>query len=245
MKRQIHAYRGHGEIAVAGHNIKLGRGGIREIEFFVQTQQLIAGGRHPGTARPAHADDACIARRRPMGRPRPRGRDLEAGLSFSAQRRAPPADGGRRTDPYAAVRWRAADGASRRFLGFESVETLSPESLLVHLRNVQQQYSQLFEPASQPADRCPRVSGRQRRPGNTRSPFGAWVFATRSKCPRSCAAGSAASTSPCAAILRASQLRALVASADRAAGAHRESRTGACWLSIASWPACTLAVAAG
>ncbi len=28
-----------------GHNIKLGRGGIREIEFFVQTQQLIAGGR--------------------------------------------------------------------------------------------------------------------------------------------------------------------------------------------------------
>jgi [glutamine synthetase] adenylyltransferase / [glutamine synthetase]-adenylyl-L-tyrosine phosphorylase len=46
MKRQIHAYRGHGEIAVEGHNIKLGRGGIREIEFFVQTQQLIAGGRH-------------------------------------------------------------------------------------------------------------------------------------------------------------------------------------------------------
>ena len=34
-------------MAVAGHNIKLGRGGIREIEFFVQTQQLIAGGRQP------------------------------------------------------------------------------------------------------------------------------------------------------------------------------------------------------
>ena len=47
MKRQIHAYRGFGTIAVAGHNIKLGRGGIREIEFFVQTQQLIAGGRQP------------------------------------------------------------------------------------------------------------------------------------------------------------------------------------------------------
>ncbi len=47
MKRQIHAYRGFGHIAVAGHNIKLGRGGIREIEFFVQTQQLIAGGRQP------------------------------------------------------------------------------------------------------------------------------------------------------------------------------------------------------
>ncbi|MGV8996436.1 MAG: bifunctional [glutamine synthetase] adenylyltransferase/[glutamine synthetase]-adenylyl-L-tyrosine phosphorylase [Parvibaculaceae bacterium] len=45
MKRQIHAVGGHSVIAVAGHNIKLGRGGIREIEFFVQTQQLIAGGR--------------------------------------------------------------------------------------------------------------------------------------------------------------------------------------------------------
>jgi glutamate-ammonia-ligase adenylyltransferase len=47
MKRQIFAHRGFGRIAVAGHNIKLGRGGIREIEFFVQTQQLIAGGRQP------------------------------------------------------------------------------------------------------------------------------------------------------------------------------------------------------
>ena len=45
IKRQIHDHRGHAEVAVAGHNIKLGRGGIREIEFFVQTQQLIAGGR--------------------------------------------------------------------------------------------------------------------------------------------------------------------------------------------------------
>ena len=47
LKRQIHAVKGHGTIAVLGHNIKLGRGGIREIEFFVQTQQLIAGGRNP------------------------------------------------------------------------------------------------------------------------------------------------------------------------------------------------------
>jgi len=47
MKRQMQAFKGHGEIAVEGHNIKVGRGGIREIEFFAQTQQLIAGGRHP------------------------------------------------------------------------------------------------------------------------------------------------------------------------------------------------------
>ncbi|MDR3493812.1 MAG: bifunctional [glutamine synthetase] adenylyltransferase/[glutamine synthetase]-adenylyl-L-tyrosine phosphorylase [Ancalomicrobiaceae bacterium] len=47
IKRQIHAAKGHGDIAIAGHDVKLGRGGIREIEFFVQTQQLIAGGRNP------------------------------------------------------------------------------------------------------------------------------------------------------------------------------------------------------
>ncbi|MBA5776387.1 bifunctional [glutamine synthetase] adenylyltransferase/[glutamine synthetase]-adenylyl-L-tyrosine phosphorylase [Stappia sp. F7233] len=47
IKRQIHAHKGHGRVAVAGHNVKLGRGGIREVEFFAQTQQLIAGGRIP------------------------------------------------------------------------------------------------------------------------------------------------------------------------------------------------------
>ena len=45
MKRQIHSFKGHGSIAILGHDLKLGRGGIREIEFFAQTQQLIAGGR--------------------------------------------------------------------------------------------------------------------------------------------------------------------------------------------------------
>lgn len=34
-----------GAITVPGHDMKLGRGGIREIEFFTQTRQLIAGGR--------------------------------------------------------------------------------------------------------------------------------------------------------------------------------------------------------
>jgi [glutamine synthetase] adenylyltransferase / [glutamine synthetase]-adenylyl-L-tyrosine phosphorylase len=62
IKRQIHAHVGHGEIAVRGHNIKLGRGGIREIEFFAQTQQLILGGRHPGLRQPStqEALDALV-----------------------------------------------------------------------------------------------------------------------------------------------------------------------------------------
>ncbi|MCH2547585.1 MAG: bifunctional [glutamine synthetase] adenylyltransferase/[glutamine synthetase]-adenylyl-L-tyrosine phosphorylase [Alphaproteobacteria bacterium] len=46
IKRQID-YKTGGEITVAGHNLKLGAGGIREIEFFVQVQQLIWGGRTP------------------------------------------------------------------------------------------------------------------------------------------------------------------------------------------------------
>ena len=38
----------NGPVTVEGHNMKLGQGGIREIEFFTQTRQLIAGGRDPG-----------------------------------------------------------------------------------------------------------------------------------------------------------------------------------------------------
>ncbi|HIP79798.1 MAG TPA: bifunctional [glutamine synthetase] adenylyltransferase/[glutamine synthetase]-adenylyl-L-tyrosine phosphorylase [Kiloniellaceae bacterium] len=52
IKRQINAHKGGSVIAVNGHNVKLGRGGIREIEFFAQTQQLIWGGREPGLRTP-------------------------------------------------------------------------------------------------------------------------------------------------------------------------------------------------
>ncbi|WP_343559508.1 bifunctional [glutamine synthetase] adenylyltransferase/[glutamine synthetase]-adenylyl-L-tyrosine phosphorylase [Kiloniella sp. b19] len=45
IKRQINAHKGGHSIKLPGHNIKLGRGGIREVEFFAQTQQLIWGGR--------------------------------------------------------------------------------------------------------------------------------------------------------------------------------------------------------
>jgi glutamate-ammonia-ligase adenylyltransferase len=46
MRLKIRDHKGlHGPLVLEGHNIKLGRGGIREIEFFTQTRQLIAGGR--------------------------------------------------------------------------------------------------------------------------------------------------------------------------------------------------------
>ena len=48
IKEQIDASRGAGGDGLEGHNVKLGRGGIREIEFFVQAQQLLWGGRNPG-----------------------------------------------------------------------------------------------------------------------------------------------------------------------------------------------------
>ena len=48
MRLKIWAHKGlAGAISLPEHNVKLGRGGIREIEFFIQTQQLIAGGRDP------------------------------------------------------------------------------------------------------------------------------------------------------------------------------------------------------
>ncbi|PJI92111.1 glutamate-ammonia-ligase adenylyltransferase [Yoonia maricola] len=48
MRLKIRDHKGlHGPLVLEGHNMKLGRGGIREIEFFTQTRQLIAGGRDP------------------------------------------------------------------------------------------------------------------------------------------------------------------------------------------------------
>ena len=56
IKRQIHAHKaskGAGAtIALSGHDVKLGRGGIREIEFTAQVLQLIWGGRDPGLRDP-------------------------------------------------------------------------------------------------------------------------------------------------------------------------------------------------
>ena len=48
MRLRIRDHRGlNRPLTVEGHNMKLGQGGIREIEFFTQTRQLIAGGRDP------------------------------------------------------------------------------------------------------------------------------------------------------------------------------------------------------
>ena len=46
VSEQIHDFHGHQAVRAAGHNVKLGRGGIREVEFFVHMHQLAYGGRN-------------------------------------------------------------------------------------------------------------------------------------------------------------------------------------------------------
>ncbi|MEL6583124.1 MAG: glutamine-synthetase adenylyltransferase [Pseudomonadota bacterium] len=61
MLRAIRTHKGlSGPITVPGHDIKLGRGGIREIEFFAQTRQLISAGRDPRLRAPR--TQAALAR---------------------------------------------------------------------------------------------------------------------------------------------------------------------------------------
>ena len=56
IKRQIHVHKTGDGLEAAGANLKLGRGGIREIEFFAQPQQLILGGRDAALRAPRTAD---------------------------------------------------------------------------------------------------------------------------------------------------------------------------------------------
>jgi len=60
IKRQIHVYKVDDRLTAPGANLKLGHGGIREIEFYVQTLQLILGGRDP-SARSSRTLDALAA----------------------------------------------------------------------------------------------------------------------------------------------------------------------------------------
>ncbi len=144
LKRQINAYRGHGEIAVEGHNIKLGRGGIREIEFFAQTQQLIAGGRNPAlrdrdtlTTLDKLCDDRWIdaAARDDMKAAYGFLRTVEHRLQMinDEQTQTLPAE-------------RAELERFARFLGFRDRDAFAMV-LLDHLGKVQRYYGRLFEKA--------------------------------------------------------------------------------------------------
>lgn len=144
MKRQIHAYRGHGEIAIEGHNIKLGRGGIREIEFFAQTQQIIAGGRHIELRHRATLE--TLAALTAGGWIDARARDdLGSAYRFLREvehRLQMVADEQTHTLPAEAE---ALDRFAR-FLGCDGRDDFAGR-LLPHLHNVQEHYGRLFEQA--------------------------------------------------------------------------------------------------
>ena len=144
IKRQINAYRGGGRIAVEGHDIKTGRGGIREIEFFAQTQQLIWGGR----LRELRTGSTCEALRRlaAAGRIDPTTaaqliddyrflRRLEHRLQMvdDAQTHVLPPD-------------RAGIARIGVFLGYSKTDAFVTD-LLGHLTSVEKHYADLFEQA--------------------------------------------------------------------------------------------------
>jgi len=144
IKRQIHAAKGHREIAAGGHNIKLGRGGIREIEFFAQTQQLIWGGRQPELRQPGTC--AAIRALVAAGRVLPEVGDrmiaayrylrhVEHRLQMVDDRQTqtlPPEGPGLE--------------AIARFCGHADAAAFT-ETLLGHLGEVQDHYAELFEEA--------------------------------------------------------------------------------------------------
>lgn len=144
IKRQIHAHKGGAEIAVLGHNIKLGRGGIREIELFAQTQQLIWGGREPQLRSPQTL--AAIAALAESGHVTAEAaRDLREAYGFlrRVEHRLQMVD-----DQQTQRLPEDETGLARiaAFLGYETSEDFRA-ALLATLRRVEDHYAELFEEA--------------------------------------------------------------------------------------------------
>jgi len=148
IKRQIHAHKGargaHAEVQVAGHDVKLGRGGIREIEFSTQILQLIWGGRDPALRDPTTL--GALAALAAAGRIERRVaadladayvflRNVEHRLQMVADRQTHrlPED---------------AEGLARiaSFMGFDGVDAFSA-ALVGHMTRVERCYAGLFETA--------------------------------------------------------------------------------------------------
>ncbi len=142
IKRQIHAHKGGSTVAVAGHNVKLGRGGIREVEFFAQTQQLIWGGREPALRIPrtvaaietlveAERVEAAVAE------------DMIAGYRFlrTLEHRLQMVD-----DQQTHSLPDTDDGLAQisEFMGYPDRDAFEHD-LLHHLRTIESHYADLFE----------------------------------------------------------------------------------------------------
>ena len=145
IKQRINAQRGGGEIGFLGHNIKLGRGGIREIEFFTQTQQLIFAGRDPYLRCPRTVE--ALTTLAEAGRIDDRVADeLTEAYEFlrRLEHRLQMVDD-QQTQTLPADETGMARIAG--FMGFEGVEGFE-DVLLYHLRRVEAHYDALFEEAA-------------------------------------------------------------------------------------------------
>jgi glutamate-ammonia-ligase adenylyltransferase len=144
MKRQIHAHKEIDGIKVLGQNLKLGRGGIREIEFFVQTQQLIAGGRQPDLRVRATLDALTALERRGWVKPAVRA-DLDETYRFLRRlehRLQMVADEQTHEMPTNAETLEAF----AHFAAYPTTQDLSAK-LLAALETVERHYAGLFEDA--------------------------------------------------------------------------------------------------
>ena len=149
IKRQITAHRGGGKATIGrehlpGRNLKLGRGGIREIEFFAQTQQLIWGGRIPALreretcktlSQLANFDQISQETVENMIAAYEYLRRMEHRLQMVDDNQT-----------HTLPKGDAAFSAFAAFMGYESADGMRND-LLHHLRCVERDYERLFESA--------------------------------------------------------------------------------------------------
>ncbi|RKK03179.1 bifunctional [glutamine synthetase] adenylyltransferase/[glutamine synthetase]-adenylyl-L-tyrosine phosphorylase [Pseudoroseomonas wenyumeiae] len=163
IKRQIHAAhsgRGaHKEVRVAGHNVKLGRGGIREVEFTVQALQLIWAGRDPGLRDPTTL--GALAALAAAGRiERRAAADLADAYVFlrDVEHRLQMVDD-RQTQQLPEDDEALARIAS--FMGFNDTASFAT-TLTRHLSRVEKHYSELFEHGAPLPDMPPQEASDHR-----------------------------------------------------------------------------------
>ncbi|MHA1113461.1 MAG: bifunctional [glutamine synthetase] adenylyltransferase/[glutamine synthetase]-adenylyl-L-tyrosine phosphorylase [Alphaproteobacteria bacterium] len=142
IKRQIDTQSGARSLSVAGHNIKLGAGGIREIEFFAQTQQLIWGGRDP-ELRQIRTVDALEALARTGHAGAPACRDMIAAYRYLrvVEHRLQMIDD-RQTQTLPEDE--DALTALAVFLGYADLPAFT-DDLMGHLERVRSHYAELFQ----------------------------------------------------------------------------------------------------
>jgi glutamate-ammonia-ligase adenylyltransferase len=142
IKRQIHTHGGHERVTVLGHNIKLGRGGIREIEFFAQTQQLILGGRDPSLRNQTTLGALAALRARGLISPEAE-RELGEAYVFlrMLEHRLQMID-----DQQTHALPKSPDGLDHiaRFCGYADTHAFE-DTLLAHMNRVVANYARLFE----------------------------------------------------------------------------------------------------